>query len=237
MTTTAPKTAAQATSMIATLQAKRAGLVQTIDTGGERRKGLATKAEFGDDSAKAALSKIETEEATARGALQNLEIVINEMERTRDTLQAQEAVALEGQNSAELSAAIDGLLALDDEIDDALEHARTLLTRRDEFKAANSATLRRIPGKMVGAMLGRDSEIGDSLLAYFDRQLAWMRGDKNYAAITRVADWDSRYYRKQSPRMIERGPRELSPFERTMQRELGPRSAPIEVPNLKQARR
>ena len=229
MTTTAPKTAAQATSMIATLQAKRAGLVQTIDTGGERRKGLATKAEFGDDSAKAELSKLETEEATARGALQNLEIVINEMERTRDTLQAQEAVALEGQNSAELSAAIDGLLSIDDEIDDALEHARALLAKRDEYKRANSAILRRMPGKNFGSMLGRDSEIGDSLLAYFDRQLAWMRGGKSYAAITRVVDWDSRYYHKQSPRMIERGPRELSPFERTMQRELGPRSAPIEV--------
>ena len=229
MTTTAPKTAAQAISMIATLQAKRAGLVQTIDTGGERRKGLATKAEFGDDSAKAALGKIETEEATARRALQNLEIVINEMERTRDVLQAQETAELDSRNAAELSQAIDGLLSIDDEIDDALEHARALLTKRDEYKRANSAILRRMPGKNFGSMLGRDSEIGDSLLAYFDRQLAWMRGGKSYAAITRVSEWDARYYGKQSPRMIERGPREPSPFERTLRQALSPRGAPIEL--------
>jgi hypothetical protein len=215
--------------MIATLQAKRAGLVQKIDTGAERRKGLATAAEFGDDSAKAALSKIETEEATARGALQNLDIVIAEIERTRDTLQAQETAELDSRNAAELSQAIDGLLSIDDEIDDALEHARALLARRDEFKRANSAILRRMPGKNFGSMLGRDSEIGDSLLAYFDRQLAWMRGGKSYAAITRVADWDSRYYGKQSPLMIERGPRELSPFERAWRKTLSPRGAPIEL--------
>src|SRR5258705_2099779 len=129
--------------MIETLKAKRAGLVQTIDTGAECRKGLATAAEFGDAKAAAALRQIETEEATARGALQSLEIVIGEMERTRDTLQATETAELNSQNAAELSHAIDGLLSIDDEIDDALDHARALLAKREEFKRAQSQVLRR----------------------------------------------------------------------------------------------
>jgi hypothetical protein len=237
---TAPKTSAAAIAMIATLQAKRAGLVQTIDTGAERRKGLATAAEFGDVSASAALRKIEAEETEARGSLQNLDIVIGEMERTRDTLQAQEANELASQNAAELSEAIDGLLELDDEIDDALDHARALLAKREEFKREKSQILRRIPGKMAGSMIGRDSEPATSLLSYFDRYLGWLNAGVSYASITRISDWDSRYYGRQSPRQLERGPRELSPFELALRRAIAPSRAShstIAVAQPKQATR
>jgi hypothetical protein len=235
---TTPKTAAQAATMIETLQASRLALVDTIASSAERRKEFATAAHFGDVSAKAALSKIETEEAQARGSLQNLDIVIGEMERTRDALQTQEANEIANQNAAELSEAIDGLLELDDEIDDALDHARALLAKREEFKREKSQILRRIPGKMAGSMIGRDSEPATSLLSYFDKYLGWLNGGTSYAAITRVADWDSRYYGRQSPRQLERGPRELSPFELALRRAMLPSKTPhatIEVAQLKQA--
>ena len=77
---------------------------------------------------------------------------------------------------------------------------------------------------MLGAMLGRESEVSMSLSAYFDKYL----GGGSYASITRLADFDSRYYGKQSRRQIERGPRPLSPFERTLRQALTPNS-PIEL--------
>jgi hypothetical protein len=234
--TTSPKTSAQAATMLETLQAKRAGLVQTIYTGAERRRGLATAAEFGDVKASEALRKIEAEEATALRSLENLDIVIGQVEQMSSTLQAKEAVELESWNAEVLDQAIDGLLALDDKIDDALDRARALLAKREEFKSANAATLRRIPGKLLGAGLGRERELATSLSAYFDQYL----GGGSYAAITPVADFDSRYYGKQSPRQIERGPRELTPFERMIRREISSRSAPpieVAMPPRQAARR
>jgi hypothetical protein len=232
--TTAPKTAAQARTMIATLQAKRAGLVQTIDGSTFRRKGLAVAAEFGDVDARDELGEIEAEEATAKASIAQLDLVVAEVENMRDALHAQEANKLDIRNAIELDEAIDGLLSLDDQIDDAMDAARDLLAKREEYRKENAAILRRQPGKDFSSMIGRESEIGESISAYFDKQL---RGGKTFASITRVVDWDSKYYGRQSRRQTERGPRELSPFERMLKRNIGPRSAPIEVAIPRQAAR
>jgi len=232
--TTSPKTAAQATGMIATLQAKRAGLVQTIGAGADRCRGLAVAAHLGDADAAEELREIETEEAAARGLLRNLDAAIAGIEQIREALVAKETTARESRESVELTSTIDELLELDDECDDALDRARDLLAKRDAFKAANTAILRRIPNKMLGAMLGREREVEMSLSAYFDKYLG---GGGSYGAITRIAEFDSKYYGRRSPRMIERGPRPLSSFERTLRQAFAPRVAPTEVAIPRQANR
>jgi hypothetical protein len=229
-----PKTSAAAIAMLDGLAEKRAGLVQAISTGADRCRGLAVAAHLGDVDAAEELREIEAEEATARGSLRNLDAAIAGIDQMRKALEAKEAATRESHNAAELSEAIEGLLAIDDEIDDALDHARVLLAKRDEYKAANSATLRRMPGKMLHAMIGRDSETAESILAYFDRFLAGHNAGRSYASLTRIAEFDSRYYGRPSARMLERGPRPLSPFEKTFRQAIAPSRAPIEV---RQARR
>jgi hypothetical protein len=224
--TTAPKTTAQAGTMIATLQIKREGLVETIDGFAERRREFAVAAELGDDDAAAELQKIEAEEAGARSSLQTLDFALHEVALLRDKLAAQEANKLDIRNAIELDEAISGLLELDDQCDDALDAARALLIRRDAFKAANAATLRRIPRKRLGSMIGRENEVTASLQAYFSE---YLNAGKSYGSI-RVVDGDAKYYGRQSPRQQERGPRTLTPFEKAMQREINSRSAPpVEV--------
>jgi hypothetical protein len=234
MSSTALKTSAAAIALITTLQAKRFAIVETIDSFAERRREFAVAAHLGDDAAAEALLEIEAEEATARASLKNLEIVICEVERSRDALAAREAAIIESRKVAELAATVDLLLELSDECDAALDHARELLERREAFKREKALILRRAS---VGKLPGGPNPIADSILAYFDRQLAGLNGGRSYASISRIADSDSRYYGKQSPRQIERGPHPLSPFERMMQRELSPRSAPIEVRQPQQATR
>jgi len=228
--TTAPKTAAQARTMIATLQAKRAGLVQTIDGSTFRRKGLAVAAEFGDVDARDELGEIEAEEAAAKASIAQLDLVVAEVENMRDALHAQEANKLDIRNAIELDEAIAGLLEIDDECDQALDHARDLLAKRADFKREQAQILRRIPGKMIGAMLGREREVEAALQSYFSE---YLNAGKSYGS-TRIADGDSRYYGKQSPHQIERGPRTLTPFQKAMQREIGSRSAPISIATPRQ---
>jgi hypothetical protein len=232
---TAPKNSSAALEMLQTLQAKRAGLVQTIDGSTFRRKGLAIAAEFGDVDARDELGEIEAEEVTAKASIAQLDLVVAELENMRDALQLQEAARRDSRNAAELSEAIDGLLAISDEFDAALDATRDLLAKREAFKREKAQILRRASvGKLPGA---RDHELADAILAYFDRYLAGSNGGRSYAEIRRVAESDSRFYGTQSPGMIERGPRALSPFERMMRRELSPRSAPIEVAPSRQAAR
>jgi chromosome segregation ATPase len=232
--TAAPKTPAAAIALLETLQEKRAGLVGIIDSSADRCRGLAVAAHLGDGDAAEELREIEAEEATARNSMRNLAVVIAEIERTRDALLARETVIRESRNSAELAGAIDELLELDDALDDALDHARDLLAQREAFKREKAQVLRRQPGKMFGAMIGRENEVSMSLAAYFDKYL----GGGAYASITRLAEFDSRYYGgRPSARMLERGPREPSRFERTFRKAFSPRS-PIEVaPSRQVARR
>ena len=226
-TPTTPTTSTEANTMLAALRTKQAGLVQSLAAGADRRAELATESEFGSNTARAALQKIDDEETAARAAIRNLDVVISVMERTRDKLQAQEAAAREGRNVAELHATIDALLVLDDEIDDALDHARALLAKRDEFKREHSQILRRAAaGKLPGSRAG---EIAESILAYFDTVLNGHNEGRSYAALTRVADWDAKYFGRPSPRQIERGPRELSPMERVLRQALAPRRASVEL--------
>jgi hypothetical protein len=148
-----------------------------------------------------------------------LDIIIDEMQRTRDTLQAQEAAGRESDNAAELSATIDGLLAIDDEIDAALDHARELFARREAYKLENAVILRRMPGKDRLSMIGRESEVAESILAYFDTSLNGFNAGHRYATITRVSDWDGKYYKRQSPAQLKRGPLPLSPIESALRRQ------------------
>jgi hypothetical protein len=231
--TTSPKTSGQAASMIETLQAKRAGLVQTIDGSTFRRKGLAVAAEFGDVDARDELGEIEAEEATAKASIAQLDLVVAEVEQMRITLAAKEAASRASRESAELTSTIEQLLELDDQCDDALDFARDLLAKREEFKREQAQILRRIPGKMIGAMLGREREVEAALQSYFSE---YLNAGKSYGS-TRIADGDSRYYGKQSARQIERGPRELTPLERTLRQAFAPRVAPTEMAIPRQAAR
>jgi hypothetical protein len=230
MTSTAPRTSAQAITMIATLQIKREGLVETIDGFAERRREFSVAAELGDDVAALELQKIEAEEARARSSLQTLDFALHEVALLRDKLAAQEANKLDIRNAIELDEAISGLLELDDEIDDSLDHARALLAKRADFKREKAQVLRRQPGKMLHAMLGRDSETAESILSYFDKYLAGHNAGRTYASLTRISEFDSRYYGgRPSPRMLERGPRNLSPFEKTFRKAIAPSRGPIEL--------
>ncbi|KRR09569.1 hypothetical protein CQ12_13865 [Bradyrhizobium jicamae] len=219
MTTTTPKTADEARKLIGKLTAKRAGLEAVLASGIERRKAFATAAEFGDAAAKASLQSMEAEENSARAALQNLDLVIAAMEQLRGDLQASEAEDLARQRAVELSEATDRLLAVDDEIDDALDHARDLFAQRAEIASLPIFDHARKHNFGAGGVT-HEREMGESLLAYFDKQLGWLPGSHHYRydRIERVADWDSRQLGKKSARMLERGPRAPTPIERSQER-------------------
>lgn len=211
-----PKTAAEAHELLATLEARRVALNATIDTSAERRKGHVVAAEFGDAPAKEALRQIVAEDLEAREALRNLDIVVAEVTGLYTDLAASEVAVRDRLAAAQISKVIDALLAIDDEIDDALDLARELLAKRREI--ARAPILKRAKTKFTGVLAIRDDgELGASILAYFDRELSHLHnGHSSYATITRVADWDAKYFLRQSPGQIRRGPRELSAFERTM---------------------
>ncbi|MFZ2157242.1 MAG: hypothetical protein WAV72_14130 [Bradyrhizobium sp.] len=218
MTTPNPKTAADARKLVDELTSKRDGLQAVLDSGAQRRKGHATAAEFGDARAAASLRAIEVEETSARGALQNLDLVITEIEQQRDNLQAREAEDVARQHAEELSAAIDRLLALDDEIDDTLDRARELFAKREAL--ANSALIRGARIRPAG-LVTQEQEMGISICGYFDTQLGWlMRGSYTYDALARIAEWDARQLGRASPRMLERGPRALTTLEKNLRRSL-----------------
>jgi hypothetical protein len=222
MSSTAPKTTGQAASILATLQEKRSALTATIAGAADRCRGLVVAAHFDTDAADE-LTEIEAEAATARAALKNLDLAIDEVAQMRDALAARETVIRDSRNVAELAATVEQLLELADQCDDALDFARELLERREAFKREKALILRRASiGKLLGSMIGREGEVALAVGAYFDK---WQTGG-SYSAITRIAEFDGRYYGKSSPRMIERGPRTLTPFEKMMQREIVSRSAP-----------
>jgi hypothetical protein len=108
---TAPKTSAAAIEMLDELQTKRLALMKKIDSGADRCRGLAVAAHLGDADAAEELREIETEEAAARGSLRNLDAAIAGIDQMRKALEAKEAATRESHNAAELSEAIDGLLA------------------------------------------------------------------------------------------------------------------------------
>jgi hypothetical protein len=233
--TTSPKTAAQAAAILETLQAKRLALLQTIDSGTFRRRGLATKAEFGDAEAGSELRTIAAEEAEARRRCEDLDVVTAEIEEVCATLQAKEKAARASTEAVQLAMVVDKLLEIDDELDDLLDQTRELLAKREDFKRENSQILRRAAaGKLPG---GRDHEIADSIMAYFDRYLNGYNAGRTFAAITRIADFDSRYYGRSSARQLERGPRPLTAFEQTFRQAFAPCSAPTEVAIPRQATR
>jgi hypothetical protein len=225
-----PKTSAAAIALLNELQIKRANLTKAIDSGADRCRGLAVAAHLGDADAADELSELEAEEATARNSMRSLDAAIAGIEQMREALEAKEAATRESRDSAELTSTIDELLALDDQCDDALDFARDLLEKRAAFQREKAQILRRQPGKIFGAMLGRENETAGSILAYFDRFLAGFNAGRSYAGLTRIAEFDSRYYGgRPSARMSERGPRELSPFEKTFRQAIAPRRSPMEV--------
>lgn len=218
MTTPNPKTAADARKLLDELTTKRDSLQAVLDSGVERRKGHATAAEFGDARAVGILEAIDAEEGSARAALKNLDLVIGEMEHLRDNLQASEAAAVAKRQAEEVSAAIDKLLALDDRLDDTLDLARELFAEREEL--ANSALIRDARTRTAG-LVAQNQEMGMTLLSYFDRQLSWLAGGHfSYENIARCADWDARQLGRESPRMLERGPRALTAAEKQLRRSL-----------------
>jgi adenosyl cobinamide kinase/adenosyl cobinamide phosphate guanylyltransferase len=217
MTKAKPTTATEASELLTDLEPRRLTLEATIKSAGLRRAGAATAAEFGDDAAKATLQQIAAEEAQAQDALRNLDSVIAEVRLLRDKLRAVETTARESAAAAALDAAVDELLALDDELDAALDHARDLAEKRREL--ARSPILRNAKTKFAGALVVREREVGMSILSYFDRELFFVdRHGASYASIVRAADWDARHFGRPSPAQIERGPRELTASEKAILR-------------------
>jgi molecular chaperone GrpE (heat shock protein) len=225
MTKAKPTTATEASELLTELEPRRLTLEATIKSAGLRRAGAATAAEYGDDAAKATLQQIAAEETQAQDALRNLDSVIAEVRVLRDHLRAAEttaresaaAAARESAAAAALDAAVDELLAIDDELDAALDHARELAEKRRE--KARSPVLRNAKTKFAGALVVREREVGLSIMAYFDRELFFVdRHGASFASIVRVADWDARHFGRQSQGQIERGPRELTASEKAMLR-------------------
>ena len=215
MTATKPTSAAAATKLLTELEAKRTALTGVINSTADRRKGHVVAAEFGDQAAKETLQQIAAEHSQAQDALQNLQIVVAEMKVLRDELAAEEAAAREQEAAAVADEEIDAILKKSDEIDATFEHARKLITEYDEL--GRSAVLRQVRNsKSAGALVVRDREVSETILAYFDRWMSHLgSGGERFDAITRLSDWAARTYGKQSPAQLARGPRPLSTFERT----------------------
>lgn len=216
-TTKQPKTAAEARKLLSELQAKRAGLTRTIEASAEKRKGHAVAAEFGDAAAAETLRTAAAEETQARDALVNIDIVIAGMSGLRDELQEGESSAREMQAEQELSDATDEMLRVADAIDDKADELRALLFQYDELKVHPVLRRARRTGSLPGALVPETKCVGRSLLAYFDEWLPNSAG-ASYAEITRVAEWAARNSDRESPRMQERPPRELSTIEKNMRR-------------------
>ena len=167
MTTGKPTTAAAASKLLSELEAKRIALTAVINSTADRRKGHVVAAEFGDQAAKETLQQIAAEHSQAQDALQNLQIVVAEMKVLRDELAAEEAAAREQEAAAVADEEIDAILKKSDEIDATFEHARKLITEYDEL--GRSAVLRQVRNsKSAGALVVRDREVSETILAYFD---------------------------------------------------------------------
>lgn len=205
--TSLPKTSDEATKVLQRMEQKRAAAETLLSKSAERRKEYALAAELGDATAAESLKAVGAEDAAAAAELQNLAIAIAGMKDCRKRLEIQELAAIEIDVEKQRSDLIDQLLDIDDQIDDACEVVRDLFARRDELRAH----------RLLNGLTEENTILGRSLEAYFNAQLSNPFG-RTYAQITRVAEWDAKRVSRKSPRMIERGPRKLTPFEESLLR-------------------
>lgn len=211
-----PQTSVETSAIIAELEAKQAGYRAVVETCDERSREHVVAAEMGNAKAKAALLRIQAEEAEARASLKNLGVAIDEANRHRAALVDIELAEQASQTLRATEARVGELLVLDDRIDDLLDCARDLLAQRTEMIRTTPQLRRSAAG---------EQQISSALLAYFDRQLSWVSSHR-YAGITRIAEFDGHAFKTVSPRMAERPPRELTPFERNMLGHLKRRQQP-----------
>jgi uncharacterized membrane protein YdfJ with MMPL/SSD domain len=212
---TLPNSTTELKALIADLNTRRRDLTAAIEAGSERRRGPALAAAMGDAAAAETLRQIADEEKTAQSSIATIDIALAETNSHLATVCAAERAVKDEADAEVLSASIDILLEVDDELDTVLDRARELFAQRREF--LRDPILRRARTKSAGALVIREREMASALLAYFDTELHHLRGSESYASITRVADFDAKHFGKQSPAQIERGPRPLTAFERSLQ--------------------
>ena len=229
MTLPTPKTAADARQVLADLNAKREGLTRAIGASADQRKAYAAPAEFGDLAAAEALRSLAVEETQNRAALENLDLVIAQLQRLHDDLHASETRAAAEQHARQesdaLSTAIAELLDVDDELDDMLEHIRSLLAYRKQLNSNPRLVAARRRGR--GTMIS-DRQIGRILLEYFAEYTGPAAAmNLSYAGITRFAEMDGAELGQKSHRTEERGPRPLTITERALLNSLNDVGLPI----------
>lgn len=128
-----PATSTATQGLIFEMQAKRGPLSEAIEAAAARRRSNSALAGLGNAAAKAEVDRAEDDEKQARVELRHLDDAVAALEGHRDALIHRELEQERAAHEAQRTALADKLLAVDDDIDAAVDRLTELLGQRREL--------------------------------------------------------------------------------------------------------